>query len=1109
MADRTQLKIADRDSFSSEDPFAELTRIMGFDPREPARQPEPASADNVADDDFGIDLEKELMGEFGLGESAQAEFLAYAPAEQAAHHAEPAFEHTAYEPEVAYEPEGTYFEQAEPKAEPYALEAAAQYEQAGSYQVAPVAANDHDSFDAAFAASMEDELALNGDWSHAEPVAEDAFPQDAAAAYQPAFEPEYQSAAYDGVDYAAEPRASEPEFEATSLEDDFAAHGEWQSADQLAQFTIEQGAPAYEPVAYAEPAYEPAAHVEQPFDVAADNVEDHFADDFATALAEVDMDFTASPLASSGGPTFEPHVDIDDALVQHLQHDEAPLHAVAQVSPGLSLEDELNALLGNMSAPYAPAVQPVAAAEPTPLFDEPVFAEAATYEPQAETFDAPAYEAEAVEEFDLGLADDDFLLEDLSAPVAEPPFAQARSDHSYARGNYRIQPAGHEDAGEGFYPAETTSYGAPVEAYEAPAEPVAYASEPEFAPAAEAALDLDFDDDAFDAAFANSIEEADPVAYADEPVVYADEPDAVDQTHAEAESDPYAELAALTKSFAPETAAAHSMNLALNQAWDQGPVAEPMPQTSAQYEQSDDRNDFASPGFDNYPDIETVDVPEQAVALADDLDLPELSYEEDVPAAAYDDIDAEFASLLNDMNSPEPTAPEPAMPLAAGMEDFAADFEREFQLEDQAYQSGSYAYPAAAAAGAVAAASAFGTTAPRSAYAQPITAATSDVVFGAAPHAQHQPASELDYDPDFDDEMALPAYGAAEERERPQRRGALIAAIIGGVVVLGGVGAFALSGGSSGSGAPAVIKADDGPIKVRPENPGGTTVPNQDNKVYETVARTPSNEPAQQRLVTTAETPIDMTAQEAPVDSEEPFVGDDDVVAAGKSEDRIQQAIQDDAATQNTEVAAVAPRKVRTMIVRADGTLVPREEPAPVATAPALAPVPAVTPAAAPSVMSPAAPAPKAAAPAAPAVAAEPVPAEAAAPKAAATKPLVSTTPSSVAVAPTRPSDQPVDVVGEVKPDQVAAVSANAAPAGDWAMQIASQPNEAAAQSSYQDLLRRYGNVLNGHPANIVKAEIAGKGTFWRVRVPAATRNDAITLCESYKAAGGNCFVSK
>ena len=51
--------------------------------------------------------------------------------------------------------------------------------------------------------------------------------------------------------------------------------------------------------------------------------------------------------------------------------------------------------------------------------------------------------------------------------------------------------------------------------------------------------------------------------------------------------------------------------------------------------------------------------------------------------------------------------------------------------------------------------------------------------------------------------------------------------------------------------------------------------------------------------------------------------------------------------------------------------------------------------------------------------------------------------------------------------------------------------------------------VLSGRTANIVKAEIAGKGTFYRVRVPAQSRNDAINLCTSYKAAGGNCFVSR
>ncbi|RVC28374.1 SPOR domain-containing protein, partial [Mesorhizobium sp. M7A.F.Ca.CA.004.04.2.1] len=120
-------------------------------------------------------------------------------------------------------------------------------------------------------------------------------------------------------------------------------------------------------------------------------------------------------------------------------------------------------------------------------------------------------------------------------------------------------------------------------------------------------------------------------------------------------------------------------------------------------------------------------------------------------------------------------------------------------------------------------------------------------------------------------------------------------------------------------------------------------------------------------------------------------------------------------------------------------------------------------------------------------------------------------TPAKVPLAPQRPSDQPVDVVGEVKPDQVASIdpASTAAGGGSWSMQIASQPTVESAQSSYQDLQRRYGSVLAGRTANIVKAEIAGKGTFYRVRVPAQSRNDAINLCTSYKAAGGNCFVSR
>ena len=115
-----------------------------------------------------------------------------------------------------------------------------------------------------------------------------------------------------------------------------------------------------------------------------------------------------------------------------------------------------------------------------------------------------------------------------------------------------------------------------------------------------------------------------------------------------------------------------------------------------------------------------------------------------------------------------------------------------------------------------------------------------------------------------------------------------------------------------------------------------------------------------------------------------------------------------------------------------------------------------------------------------------------------------------------RPAEQSVDVVGEVKPEPVApeqVASANVEPAaiaaGSWSVQIASQPSADSAKSTYQDLARRYGSVIGGRGVNIVKADIAGKGTYWRVRVPAQSRDDAIKLCTDYKSAGGNCFVSK
>ena len=374
-------------------------------------------------------------------------------------------------------------------------------------------------------------------------------------------------------------------------------------------------------------------------------------------------------------------------------------------------------------------------------------------------------------------------------------------------------------------------------------------------------------------------------------------------------------------------------------------------------------------------------------------------------------------------------------------------------------------------------------------------------------------ADEYDYDPDVDQEITAPHHLAAESRQQPKSRGMLLAALVGGVALVGAVGAFALSfGGGSGGDAPAIVRADDGPVKVKPENPGGATVPNQDNKVYETVAgEGTADAPQQEKLVTTAEEPVDVTPPP-------PAVEEETASASGKGEDRIEQILQEAENQTDAEIVAVAPRKVRTMIVKPDGTLVPREdEPSveqteTIAAAVPEAPAPEATGALAAAEGNASEPTLVPTVPEmAPAAAGEeeaPPPAQE---QVAATEPASEdrgAMPDTAPIAPLRPADQPIDVVGEVKPDQVAAASA-AASNGNWAMQIASQPSEAAAQSSYQNLARRYGSVLEGKEVNIVKAEISGKGTFWRVRVPAESRNEAISLCENYKAAGGNCFATR
>ncbi|WP_114835685.1 SPOR domain-containing protein [Agrobacterium tumefaciens] len=370
-----------------------------------------------------------------------------------------------------------------------------------------------------------------------------------------------------------------------------------------------------------------------------------------------------------------------------------------------------------------------------------------------------------------------------------------------------------------------------------------------------------------------------------------------------------------------------------------------------------------------------------------------------------------------------------------------------------------------------------------------------------------------------------------DEDERGGRRWIMpVAAAIGLVLIGGGVYAL-VSGGSSSTGsngAPVIISADNDPMKVVPENPGGRVVPNQDKAVYDRVAGGSAADPKQPALISSNEQPVDVV-QRTLIPEQLPLEGENDAdmeaagTPVGETEDpRLLSPEEKAAQNEGSAATGVSPRKVRTMIVKPDGTLVAQE-----------VEVPAAQPPKADKVEELAAPQtakPGEGAPAVIAASRVPVAPEQAQPQA--NTPAAAAKPAAQSAAPlpaARPSSQPANVVatvtnqGNVRPatapaqpqaaQQQAAAATPAATstpsAGGYYIQIASLPSQAEAQKSYQNMSAKFGSVIGGRGVDIKAAEIAGKGTFYRVRIPAGDKNEAVALCEKFRSAGGRCLVAR
>ncbi|HEY0918702.1 SPOR domain-containing protein, partial [Devosia sp.] len=89
--------------------------------------------------------------------------------------------------------------------------------------------------------------------------------------------------------------------------------------------------------------------------------------------------------------------------------------------------------------------------------------------------------------------------------------------------------------------------------------------------------------------------------------------------------------------------------------------------------------------------------------------------------------------------------------------------------------------------------------------------------------------------------------------------------------------------------------------------------------------------------------------------------------------------------------------------------------------------------------------------------------------------------------------------------DAPAAAPATAAAAY---VQISSQPTEADAQAAVRSAQARWGSLFNGNQLIVQRADLGAKGVKYRVRLPAASLQEATQICASIKADGGDCFAT-
>ncbi|MFZ0559709.1 MAG: SPOR domain-containing protein, partial [Methylovirgula sp.] len=385
--------------------------------------------------------------------------------------------------------------------------------------------------------------------------------------------------------------------------------------------------------------------------------------------------------------------------------------------------------------------------------------------------------------------------------------------------------------------------------------------------------------------------------------------------------------------------------------------------------------------------------------------------------------------------------------------------------------------------------------------------------FPAAPAAEFraepdQPEPEGD---DWLDAPYLPPCPPMSEIPRSRLPLYATAAII--IAGMAGIGtSFALKRHSVAPHEIAMIRAEQGPTKIQASDTGDAPKP-QEVSVLDSSPQVPvaavshSEEPANLSPAPSAAPPAEPAPQTSA--GAVPQASASQMQVASASPAAVVPVPAPPAAEAQGQAFGLAgmiePRKVKTVVVRPDGTIVSSDA----AQEPSVAAAPQALPAVAPpQEMPPVLP-----------VGPGPVPIDTTATSDTSSKtaePTASESPSSDSTPASEtaaPAARPDSHSAQAEPTRVAEANAtDAAPqaddAGGFAVQLAAPQTEAEARQSMAKLQRKYAAELSGDRLKYHHASVANKSVY-RVRVVGLSHAEATALCEKLQAKGGSCFVAK